>query len=125
MLNSGIDIVVQPPGKNVSSMELLSGGETALIAISLYFAIMKVNPPPFCVLDEVDTALDEVNVSRLAAYMARMSRGIQFILISHRRGTMEEADMLYGVTMQEKGVSRLLKLDVARMEKEALEVGAK
>lgn len=115
VLESGIDILVQPPGKKVSSIELLSGGEKALIAVSIYFAIMKVNPPPFCMMDEVETALDDINVDRFAAYMQRMSDSTQFICISHRRGTMEAADMLYGVTMQEKGVSKLLALNVSEL----------
>jgi len=117
VLESGIEIKVQPPGKNVSLIDQLSGGEKALIAASIYFAIMKVNPPPFCVLDEVEAALDEVNVDRFAEYLRSMTGNTQFIIITHRRGTMEEADMLYGVTMQEKGVSKLLQLDVAAMEK--------
>ena len=115
VLESGIDILVQPPGKKVSSIELLSGGEKALIAVSIYFAIMKVNPPPFCMMDEVETALDDINVDRFAEYMKRMSGATQFICISHRRGTMEAADMLYGVTMQEKGVSKLLALNVSEL----------
>ncbi len=115
-LESGIEIICQPPGKNVSIIEQLSGGEKALIAISIYFAVMRVNPPPFCMLDEVDAALDDVNVNRFAAYLRRMSDRSQFIVITHRRGTMEEADMLYGVTMQEKGVSKLLELNVSELE---------
>ena len=115
-LESGIEILAQPPGKNVSIIEQLSGGEKALIAISIYFAVMKVNPPPFCVLDEVDAALDDVNVNRFAEYLRRMSAATQFIVITHRRGSMEEADMLYGVTMQEKGVSKLLELNVSELE---------
>ncbi len=115
-LESGIEIICQPPGKNVSIIEQLSGGEKALIAISIYFAVMRVNPPPFCMLDEVDAALDDVNVTRFAAYLRRMSNRSQFIVITHRRGTMEEADMLYGVTMQEKGVSKLLELNVSELE---------
>ena len=115
VLDSGIDILVQPPGKKVSSIELLSGGEKALIAVSIYFAIMKVNPPPFCMMDEVETALDDINVDRFAEYMKRMTGSTQFICISHRRGTMEAADMLYGVTMQEKGVSKLLSLNVSEL----------
>ena len=115
-LESGIEILAQPPGKNVSIIEQLSGGEKALIAISIYFAVMKVNPPPFCILDEVDAALDDVNVTRFAEYLRRMSEGTQFIVITHRRGSMEEADMLYGVTMQEKGVSKLLELNVSELE---------
>ena len=117
LLESGIEIIVQPPGKKVSSIELLSGGEKALIALSIYFAIMKVNPPPFCMLDEVETALDDINVDRFAEYLHKMGDKTQFISITHRRGTMEEADMLYGVTMQEKGVSKLLQLNVAELEK--------
>lgn len=117
LLESGIEIIVQPPGKKVSSIELLSGGEKALIALSIYFAIMKVNPPPFCMLDEVETALDDINVDRFAEYLHKMGDKTQFICITHRRGTMEEADMLYGVTMQEKGVSKLLQLNVAELEK--------
>lgn len=115
-LESGIEILAQPPGKNVSIIEQLSGGEKALIAISIYFAVMKVNPPPFCVLDEVDAALDDVNVNRFAEYLRTMSEQTQFIVITHRRGSMEEADMLYGVTMQEKGVSKLLELNVSELE---------
>lgn len=117
VLESGIEILVQPPGKKVSSIELLSGGEKALIALSIYFAIMKVNPPPFCMLDEVETALDDINVDRFAEYLHKMGDRTQFICITHRRGTMEEADMLYGVTMQEKGVSKLLELNVSELEK--------
>ena len=118
VLTSGIEIIVQPPGKKVSSIEQLSGGEKSLIAIAIYFAIMRVSPPPFCMLDEVEAALDDVNVDRFANYMRRMTGKTQFIAITHRRGTMEEADVLYGVTMQEKGVSKLLKLNVAQIEKE-------
>ncbi len=117
VLNSGIDIIAQPPGKNISIIEQLSGGEKALIAVAIYFAIMKVNPPPFCLLDEVEAALDEVNVDKVAAYLRKMSKKTQFIVITHRRGTMEEADVLYGVTMQEKGVSKLLSIDVSQIEK--------
>lgn len=117
VLESGIDILVQPPGKKVSTIELLSGGEKALIAVSIYFAIMTVNPPPFCMMDEVESALDDVNVDRFAEYMHHMSDTTQFICITHRRGTMEAADVLYGVTMQEKGVSKLLQLNVTELEK--------
>ena len=116
VLNSGIDISVQPPGKIVAHLEALSGGEKALVAIALYFAIMKVNPPPFCVLDEIEAALDDVNVDRFAAYLRRMTQNTQFIMITHRRGSMEEADVLYGVTMQDEGVSKLLEMPVAEME---------
>ncbi len=117
VLASGIEIIVQPPGKNISIIEQLSGGEKSLIAVAIYFAIMKVNSPPFCLLDEVEAALDEANVDRFAEYLRRMSGNTQFIIITHRRGTMEEADILYGVTMQEKGVSKLLQLNVAEIEK--------
>ena len=110
VLHSGIEIAVQPPGKIVTHIESLSGGEKALVAISIYFAIMKVSPPPFCVLDEIEAALDDVNVTRFASYLRRMNRNTQFIAITHRRGTMEEADVLYGVTMQDQGISKLLEL---------------
>ena len=115
-LNSGIDIIAKLPGKNVPSLDVLSGGEKALIAISIYFAIMQVNAPPFCFLDEVETALDDINVDRFANYMKRSDLDTQFICITHRRGTMEAADMLYGVTMQERGVTKLIQLDVAQLE---------
>ena len=118
VLESGIDISVRIPGKTVSKIEPLSGGEKALVAISIYFAIMMVSPPPFCLLDEVESALDEVNVDRVAEYMHRMNDSTQFICITHRRGTMEAADMLYGVTMQEKGVSKLLEINVSEIEKQ-------
>ena len=110
ILTSGIDILVHPPGKIVINLEALSGGEKALVAIALYFAIMKVRPAPFCVMDEIEAALDDVNVYRFAAYLRRMTDNTQFILITHRRGTMEEADVLYGVTMQDEGISKLLEL---------------
>lgn len=110
VLSSGIDITVHPPGKIVTNIESLSGGEKALVAISIYFAIMRVSPPPFCVLDEIEAALDDVNVTRFAQYLRRMSDKTQFVVITHRRGTMEESDMLYGVTMQDQGISKLLAL---------------
>lgn len=116
VLTSGIEIAVQPPGKIVAHLESLSGGEKALVAIALYFAIMKVNPPPFCVLDEIEAALDDVNVDRFAGYLRGMNQNTQFIVITHRRGTMEEADVLYGVTMQDEGVSKLLELRASEME---------
>lgn len=118
ILESGIDIVAKLPGKNVPSLDGLSGGEKALIALAIYFAIMRVNAPPFCFLDEVDTALDDINVDRFADYMSRSEFSTQFICITHRRGTMEAADMLYGVTMQEKGVTKLLELNVSELEKQ-------
>ena len=115
ILSTGIDISVEPPGKIVSHIELLSGGEKALVAIALYFAIMKVSPAPFCVMDEIEAALDDVNVYRFAAYLRRMNDNTQFICITHRRGTMEEADVLYGVTMQDRGISKLLELKAAEV----------
>lgn len=115
VLESEIDIKLQPPGKNVKRLDSLSGGEKGLSAISLLFAILKVNPAPFCIFDEVEAALDDVNVSRYAQYVRRMTENTQFILITHRRGTMEEADMLYGITMQEQGVSKLLELKTAEL----------
>lgn len=118
ILESGIDINVKLPGKNVPSLDGLSGGEKALIALSIYFAIMRVNAPPFCFLDEVDTALDDINVERFADYMKKSDFATQFICVTHRRGTMEAADMLYGVTMQEKGVTKLLELNVSELEKQ-------
>jgi len=116
VLTSGIAIFAQPPGKNIGRLESLSGGEKSLIAIAIYFAIMKVNPAPFCVLDEIEAALDDVNVDRFANYLRRMCKGTQFIVITHRRGTMEEADVIYGVTMQNRGISKLLELNVSEIE---------
>ena len=115
VLESHIEIRVQPPGKNVQNIDLLSGGEKGLSAIALLFAILKATPAPFCIFDEVEAALDDVNVARYARYVRRMTRNTQFILISHRRGTMEEADVLYGVTMQEEGVSKLLEMKTKEM----------
>ena len=120
ILESGIDIEARLPGKNVPSLDGLSGGEKALVALSIYFAIMQVNSPPFCFLDEVDTALDDINVERFADYMRRSEFNTQFICVTHRRGTMEAADMLYGVTMQEKGVTKLLELNVKELEEQLL-----
>ena len=117
VLECNINIRVQPPGKNVQNIDLLSGGEKGLAAIALLFAILKVTPAPFCIFDEVEAALDDVNVSRYASYVRNMTDSTQFILITHRRGTMDEADMLYGVTMQEEGVSKLLELKTAEMAK--------
>jgi len=117
VLECGIEIKVQPPGKALSSISLLSGGEMAFVAIALYFAIIKVRPTPFCVMDEIEAALDEANVIRYAEYMRRVSDKTQFIVITHRRGTMEEANHLYGVTMQEKGVSKVIALDLAEAQK--------
>lgn len=118
ILECPIDIRVQPPGKNVQNIDLLSGGEKGLSAIALLFAILKVTPAPFCIFDEVEAALDDVNVARFAQYERSMSDNIQFITITHRRGTMEAADIMYGVTMEEEGVSKLLELQTAEMAKE-------
>ena len=115
-LTCGIEIRVQPPGKQVKTITLLSGGEKAFVATALYFAILKVRPTPFCMLDEIDAALDDRNVERYASYLHNLSKKTQFIVITHRRGTMEAADVLYGVTMQEQGVSTLLRLDLNQME---------
>ncbi len=116
LLESGIDIEVAPPGKIIKDLSALSGGEQALVAICIYFAILAVNPAPFCVLDEIEAALDDANILRFAQYLRRITGRTQFIVITHRRGTMEEADVLYGVTMQEDGVSKLLRLNVADVD---------
>ena len=112
VLECGIDINVQPPGKVITNLMSLSGGEQALVAVAIYFSILKISPTPFCLLDEIEAALDDVNVARYARYLHRLTDKTQFITITHRRGTMEEADVLYGVTMQEKGISKLLKMTV-------------
>ena len=114
-LTCGIEIRVQPPGKQVKTITLLSGGEKAFVATALYFAILKVRPTPFCLLDEIDAALDDRNVERFASYLHNLSQKTQFIVITHRRGTMEASNVLYGVTMQEQGVSKLLRLDLNQM----------
>ncbi len=118
ILNCGIEIKAQPPGKKLTTISLLSGGERAFVAIALYFAILKVRPTPFCVMDEIEAALDDANVVRFAHYMRNMADKTQFIVITHRRGTMEEADVLYGVTMQEQGISRMLTINLNDVEKE-------
>lgn len=121
-LESAIEIKIQPPGKSVQNINLFSGGEKSLAALALLFSVLKVTPAPFCIYDEVEAALDDVNVERFAKYMRKMTDNTQFISITHRRGTMEEADVLYGVTMQEKGVSKLLELQTAELaEKMGLE----
>ena len=117
VLESGIEIKAAPPGKIIKSLVQLSGGEQAFVAIALFFAILQVNPTPFCILDEIEAALDEVNVARFAEYIKRYSSGTQFVLITHRRGTMEAANRLYGVTMPERGISKVLELDVADISK--------
>ena len=110
ILECGIDITVQPPGKKLQNMTLLSGGEKAFTAIALLFAILKINPAPFCVLDEIEAALDDVNVYRYAEYLKKFAKETQFLIITHRKGTMEAADTVYGVTMEEKGISKLLSM---------------
>ncbi|MBO5453809.1 MAG: chromosome segregation protein SMC [Clostridia bacterium] len=120
VLSSGVEIIAQPPGKKLQNMTLFSGGEKAIIAISLIFALLEVRPSPLCVLDEIEAALDDVNVSRFARYLRKISKRSQIAIITHRRGTMEEADALYGVTMQEKGVSKLLHLDIDNIEQKLL-----
>ncbi|MGN1346486.1 MAG: chromosome segregation protein SMC, partial [Eubacteriales bacterium] len=108
VLNSGIDINAAPPGKTIKNLNLLSGGEQTFIAIALIFALIRVNPSPFCIFDEIEASLDEVNVLRVGRYITKVSKDMQVIMISHRRGTMEIADSLYGVTMQQSGVSTVL-----------------
>ena len=117
VLESGIEIKAAPPGKIIKNMVQLSGGEQAFIAIALFFAIIKVNPTPFCILDEIEAALDEVNVARFAEYIKRYSDSTQFVLITHRRGTMEAANRLYGVTMPQRGISKVLELNVDEIQK--------
>ena len=110
ILECGIDINVQPPGKKLQNMTLLSGGEKAFTAIALLFAILKINPSPFCVLDEIEAALDDVNVYRYADYLKKFTKHTQFLVITHRKGTMEAADTVYGITMEENGISKLLSM---------------
>ncbi len=110
ILECGIEIEVQPPGKKLQSMTLLSGGEKAFTAIALLFAILKINPAPFCVLDEIEAALDDVNVYRFAEYLKKFTKHTQFLVITHRKGTMEVADTVYGITMEESGISKLLSM---------------
>lgn len=117
VLESGIEIEAQPPGKKLQNLTLLSGGERAFTAIALLFSILNVRPTPFCILDEIEAALDDVNVYRFAEYLKQYSQNTQFIVVTHRRGTMESANILYGVTMQEKGVSKLLTLNIDEVSK--------
>lgn len=114
ILECGIEIQVQPPGKKLQNMTLLSGGEKAFTAIALLFSILKINPAPFCVLDEIEAALDDVNVYRFADYLKRFSGNTQFLVITHRKGTMEVADTVYGITMQENGISKLLSMKLGK-----------
>ena len=120
VLNCGIEIKAAPPGKVIKSLMLLSGGEQSFVAIALLFAILKVNPTPFCIFDEVEAALDDVNVNRFGQYIKRYSNQTQFIIITHRRGTMEIADRLYGVTMQQKGISKVLTMDINDVGKDRI-----
>lgn len=121
LLNCGVEIKVQPPGKLIKNLSLLSGGEQAFVAIALYMSLLRINPSPFCIFDEIESALDEANVRRFAQYIKKHNDKTQFIVITHRRGTMEEADTLYGITMQEKGVSDFIRLDLAESGKFAAE----
>ena len=114
ILNCGIEIEVQPPGKKLQNMSLLSGGERAFTAIALLFAILKINPAPFCVLDEIEAALDDVNVYRFADYLKHFTETTQFLVITHRKGTMEAADTVYGITMEESGISKLLSMKLGK-----------
>ena len=111
ILTSGIEINVAPPGKVIKNLISLSGGEQSFVAIAIYFAILRLRPAPFCILDEIDAALDEANVRKYARYLKQFTDSTQFVLVTHRRSAMEEANVLYGVTMQEDGISRLLKLE--------------
>ena len=113
-LNGNIDINVEPPGKKLQNINLMSGGEKVLSAIALLFAILKIKPTPFCILDEIEAALDDANVFRYAEFLKKFSNNIQFIVITHRKGTMEYSDVLYGVTMEEKGVSKIVSVDLSR-----------
>jgi chromosome segregation protein len=112
ILEAGVRVIAQPPGKKLQNMMQLSGGEKALTAIALLFAIQSLKPSPFCLLDEIEAALDESNVGRFAQYLHKLTERTQFIVITHRRGTMEQADRLYGITMQEKGVSAMVSVDL-------------
>ena len=114
ILECGIEIKAQPPGKKLENMTLLSGGERALTAIAILFSILKINPAPFCILDEIEAALDDVNVARYANYLKKFSKETQFLVITHRKGTMEIADTVYGVTMEEKGISKLLSINLKK-----------
>lgn len=118
MLKTGVEIIAQPPGKKLQHLSLLSGGERALTAITLLFAMLQINPGPFCVLDEVEAALDDANVTRFAQFLQKYDMHTQFIVITHRRGTMQQADQLYGVVMQESGVSQVLSVSLKEIKDE-------
>ncbi|HEX5564931.1 MAG TPA: chromosome segregation protein SMC, partial [Sporosarcina sp.] len=120
LLETGVEIVARPPGKKLQNLSLLSGGERALTAITLLFSIIEVRPVPFCILDEVEAALDEANVIRYSKYLKKFSDNTQFIVITHRKGTMEGADVLYGITMQESGVSKLISVKLSDVPAEVL-----
>ena len=113
ILTAGIDIIAEPPGKKLQNLSLLSGGEKALTAIAILFAILKLRPMPFCLLDEIEAALDDANVERFAKYLHRFAQETQFIVITHRKPTMELADSLFGVTMEEKGVSKIVSIKLS------------
>jgi len=118
VLESGIEISVAPPGKVIKNLISLSGGEQSFVAIAIYFAILCLRPAPFCILDEIDAALDEVNVRKYAQYLKKFTDTTQFVLVTHRRSAMEEANVLYGVTMQEDGISKLLKMEQVDFQEE-------
>ena len=119
VLDASISITAQPPGKKLQNMMQLSGGEKALTAIALLFAIQNLKPSPFCLLDEIEAALDDSNITRFAKYLGKLTRHTQFIVITHRKGTMAAADRLYGITMQEKGVSALVSVNLIEEQLEA------
>ena len=116
VLNSDVEIYAAPPGKVIKNLSLLSGGEQAFVAIAIYFSILRLKPAPFCILDEIEAALDDYNVNRFAKYLHKLTKNTQFIIITHRKGTMESADRLYGITMQEKGVSTLVSVNLIEEE---------
>ena len=122
VLESGIEISVAPPGKVIKNLISLSGGEQSFIAIAIYFAILKLRPAPFCILDEIDAALDEVNVRKYAQYLKKFTDTTQFVLVTHRRSAMEEANVLYGVTMQEDGISKLLKMEQVDFQEDIADI---
>ena len=122
VLESGIEISVAPPGKVIKNLISLSGGEQSFVAIAIYFAILRLRPAPFCILDEIDAALDEVNVRKYAQYLKNFTDTTQFVLVTHRRSAMEEANVLYGVTMQEDGISKLLKMEQVDFQEDVADI---